>query len=503
MNRVFSVSALIGMLMLLISCAAPAVKTDSRAMPEWAATGDTSRYPSEFYITGVGSAQVRYGDTAAAQSKADSRAMAQVAKQIEVVIQQQTSSFEREVSSGGQPLNQRDIWEKTAAYVQIKIEGVRIEKRHLNQTGKRMYSLALFDRAAQGQIVSQEITALKSNAAALTAEAERQQHSPETVYRAATAYGLAIQKLILALRKNQYLGVIAPQMVHTDITGALASLQADVTAFMSRFQLMIIGGDHQHGRVGGHLAEPLEVKITYQRQPAPSVPVYFDFAKGSGAIDSRARSNAAGIAATRVTHLGPTGQKVNKIIAAIDIYPSSSEIRRELAQVIPPVSDRFTYQLPPLEEIRVAVIINDYNLGYRQADSYTQNQVRQTISDYKLALVKDIPPAYQLDDYDVAGGPRLAEKLKALTAVADIALVGEVRSTLLDSSSASGLVVTRARAVVKFLELATGREMGNVDISLKAAGPSRDEAGRRNLRQVAGAAAQQVEKEIKRIFLGE
>ena len=87
-------------------------------MPQWVTTGVRPRYPSDLYITGVGSAEIKYNDTAAAQAQADARALAQVAKQIEVVIQQRSSSLEREVgSSSGGTLNQRDVWEKTAAFV--------------------------------------------------------------------------------------------------------------------------------------------------------------------------------------------------------------------------------------------------------------------------------------------------------------------------------------------------------------------------------------------------
>ena len=146
----------------------------------WINSGGISQYPADLFITGVGSAMVEYSDTASAQAKADSRAIAQVAKQIEVVVKQLSSSFERELSSSAKgSLNQKDIWEKTAAFVKIKIEGVRIEDRYFDKKNNRIYSLALFDRMAQGEMVSNEISTLESNAAALILEAEKSRNKIE------------------------------------------------------------------------------------------------------------------------------------------------------------------------------------------------------------------------------------------------------------------------------------------------------------------------------------
>ena len=44
--------------------------------------------------------------------------------------------------------------------------------------------------------------------------------------------------------------------------------------------------------------------------------------------------------------------------------------------------------------------------------------------------------------------------------------------------------------------------MGGADLSLKAAGPDRDEAGRRGLEKMSATASRAVEKEIQRILFG-
>ena len=304
------------------------------------------------------------------------------------------------------------------------------------------------------------------------------------------------------MRKNQYLGIIAPQMIHRDISSTLARLQADVTDLMSQFSFEIVGGDNQKGIVGGNLLQPLQVKVFYRNQPAPSVPIMFAFAQGSGNVDPYTRSNPSGLVSSSVSNLGPTGERINKISVYINVYPSDPNIQKELSAIITPAYAQFTYELPPIEEIRVAVLINEYNLGYEQRESFLKNQVVQSLERSKLQVIKEIPQAYQLESYDLSGGPGLAQKLKKLSEMADLAVVGESRATLLDTSSGSSLIIAKARAVIKIFDLSSNTELGNVDVSTKGAGPDRNEAGRRTLKKLSASAGRAVDKEIQRTLFG-
>ena len=116
--------------------------------------------------------------------------------------------------------------------------------------------------------------------------------------------------------------------------------------------------------------------------------------------------------------------------------------------------------------------------------------------------MKEIPQEYRLDEYDVRGGAKLSQKLKKLSSIADIGIIGEVRATLLDTSVSSSLIFARARAVVKIFDLASNTELGNVDVSLKGAGPDRDEAGRRTLQKISSKASEAVDREIQRVLFG-
>ena len=173
-----------------------------------------------------------------------------------------------------------------------------------------------------------------------------------------------------------------------------------------------------------------------------------------------------------------------------------------MSAIVTPVYAQFTYELPPIEEIRVAVLINEYNLGYEQRESFLKNHVVQSLGRSKLQIIKEIPQEYRLEAYDLTGGPGLAPKLKKLSAIADLAIVGEARATLLDTSAGSALIIAKARAVIKIFDLSSNTELGNVDVSTKGAGPDRDEAGRRTLKKLSVSAGKDVDREIQRTLFG-
>ena len=150
----------------------------------------------------------------------------------------------------------------------------------------------------------------------------------------------------------------------------------------------------------------------------------------------------------------------------------------------------------------MAVLINEYNLGYEQRQSFLKNQVVQILSRSRLQVIKKIPQTYQLESYDLAGGPGLAEKLKKLSEIADLAVFGESRATLQNTSSGSSLIIAKARAVIRIFDLSSNTELGNVDVSTKGAGPDRDEAGRRTLKKLSGSAGKAVDREIQRTLFG-
>ncbi len=468
-------------------------------------TGGVKRFPPDLYITGVGSGEVIYGDTASAQAEADSRAIAQVAKQIRVIIQQQDQSIVGETSAPGDkdPVTRYSVWQQTAASVDLKIEGVRIEDRHYDQKSQRLFSLALFDRMDQGRVISDKIATLETGAEVLIREAEKHKNNITKVHRSVMAYGLALKKLLQALRYNQYLSIIAPRLTHRGLARSLSDLESNFSGLLARFSMEIISGDKQKGTIGGDLLQPLTARANYDGAPVPSLPVMFAFVTGSGNIDHRARTNKNGLASSTAGNLGPTGKSINKIRAYLNYYPSDQKLQQELNLVFPPVFAQFTYFLPAVEEIRIAVLISEYNMGHRQPQAYLSNQITRELSQARMNILRDIPEEYRLSSFHSNGGTALEANLNKLSGIADIVILGEVKSNVMEGSYSANLVFSQARALVKIIDLVKNTELGSVDISAKGAGPSREESGRRTIRKVSTKASTVVAKEVKRVLLGQ
>ena len=107
-----------------------------------------------------------------------------------------------------------------------------------------------------------------------------------------------------------------------------------------------------------------------------------------------------------------------------------------------------------------------------------------------------------IGSFDFNGGSEVGAKLLQLGSIADIAIVGEVKSTLMDNTFSESLVFSRARALVKIYDLESTTEIANIDISLKGAGPSREESGLRAIKKVSSIASDKVTMEVKRVLFG-
>lgn len=498
-------------LFLIVVLLAPLIQFPASApaevagVPSWVQTGGVKQFPPDLYITGIGSGEVISGDTASAQAEADSKAIAQVAKQIRVKIQQQDQSIVGETSAPGDkvPVTRYSVWQQTAASVDLKIEGVRIEDRHFDQKSQRLFSLALFDRMDQGRVISGKISTLETGAEVLMREAEKHKNNIDKVHRSVMAYGLALKKLLQALRFNQYLSIIAPRLSHHGLSRSLSDLESDFGGLLARFSMEVISGDNQTGTIGGDLMHPLTTRVNYDGAPVPSLPIMFGFVTGSGNIDYRARTNENGQASSMAGSLGPTGNTINKIRAYLNYYPSDKELQRELNLVFLPVFAQFTYFLPAVETIRIAVLINEYNMGRRQPQAYLSNQITRELSQARMNILRDIPEEYRLLSFDSSSRPALESNLTKLSGVADIVILGEVKSNVMEGSYSSNLVFSQARAMVKIIDLEKNTELSSVDISAKGAGPSREESGRRTIRKVSAKASAVVAKEVKRVLLGQ
>jgi len=157
---------------LLNSCSTP-VKINQ---PEWFQTGKHPEYSESFFMLGVGVSTTK-GDPDRAVKEADDMARAEIAKQIQVNIEQ---SFDSEVSEKIVGRNEKEFREylsqsklHTKSWVGMELSGVEIVKRWNDPKRDVYYSLAALDRRKAAAGLKTEITRLTKAVSSYQAMAEK------------------------------------------------------------------------------------------------------------------------------------------------------------------------------------------------------------------------------------------------------------------------------------------------------------------------------------------
>jgi len=146
------------------------------SQPEWFQTGKHPEYPESFFMLGVGASTTK-GDPDRAAKEADDMARAEIAKQIQVNIEQ---SFDSEVSEKTVGRNEKGFREflshsklRTKSWVGLELSGVEIAKRWNDPKRGVYYSLAALDRGKAAAGLKTEITMLTKAVSSYQAMAEK------------------------------------------------------------------------------------------------------------------------------------------------------------------------------------------------------------------------------------------------------------------------------------------------------------------------------------------
>ena len=144
--------------------------------PEWFKTGKHPEYPESFFMLGAGASTTK-GDPDRAAKEADDMARAEIAKQIQVNIEQ---SFDSEVSEKVAGRNEKEFREflshsklRTKSRVDLELSGVEIAERWNDPKRDVYYSLAVLDRGKAAAGLKTEITMLIKAVSSYQAMAEK------------------------------------------------------------------------------------------------------------------------------------------------------------------------------------------------------------------------------------------------------------------------------------------------------------------------------------------
>lgn len=182
----YRIPAVIAISVAIVACS---TTPERAAMPDWV-MGASAKYPNALYLTGRG--------TAPTIADAQDRARADLAKQFEVAVQEQTQQSQHfEQSTKGEVTTQsleQQVSRNVAAYTSRSLQGVEIGDLWHDTERNEEHALAVLDRNKARRQFEQEIAALDDTAAQDLKQAE---FETQPLYKAAN-----VQQAIDAQQKR-------------------------------------------------------------------------------------------------------------------------------------------------------------------------------------------------------------------------------------------------------------------------------------------------------------
>jgi len=332
--------------------------------PKWAETNSHKNYPPSKYLLGVGIADEK--------TRAVELARADVAKQIQVKIESELETMEKETASGLNRTFQSEITSRTKSVVSETVAGIEIKET--KRVKKTYYALAVLNKQNYLRGLQQEMDDI-SSAADQYIQSARELIRRGDLFAALDNYiaaqdeiaGLYVKRsLYTALSsKNYSIGALSP-----------AEVQTEVRALLSGINLKITDGDNQTGQIGAQLKEPVSARIYYsgddgQEYGLRQFPVIVKY--GSGETIGKLNSDEKGaVSVTVVT--SPDGSVI--------FTPDFGKIPERFRGNIPKIHAMAHYNI---QSSNVAVAVNILNIS-GQTDPALNKKVSGLINEngYKI-----------------------------------------------------------------------------------------------------------------------
>ncbi|UCD84380.1 MAG: LPP20 family lipoprotein [Deltaproteobacteria bacterium] len=478
--------------------------------PVWVEKGKTSRYPEQFYLIGIGlttSSENPEED----RSRADNNARSELAKQIQVSVEQQITDMEQEIIKTG-----KRGWVSTEQVSQMKVEssssvnltlrGLAIAERWFGPREKIHYSLAVLNRSETASRLRTEIKNLKKAAQTLISYGQGYEGKGDYIL-ALKSYLKAIGELIKASTQQIILEVVREETNagHPAELGDLSTteLESTVERIITNLKIHPHRGDSQKGEPEKSLPEPLVARVTYddgvKQVPIKNASVHFSFKKGKGSLEPSAKTDTVGLASAKVYKVESTGEAINTVAASInpegmitkDEVIAGSKWWTELGKI----ETVFTYQLLTKTAMRIVVKVFEDNLGAPMTNSFVENEVVKRLVESGFTVVDQnaVRAKMSLTQLKTATDEDLVSRLGS---IADLIVVGKASSQF-SSKMADNFIFCRARGAIRALRTDTGRVIASVDIESKGPGNTKEKAGKKSLQSLSGKVAEELVKKIE------
>ena len=208
----------------------PNVSADSR--PEWL-SGNSKRFPSEFYLTGLGQSS--------SLVQANDAARAELGKTIRVSIKSDLASRQSVTAqkSGGKSSEQisSETMQRISSSSRVDLQGVDIAENWMDPHTKEHFSLAVLDRK-KGEIgLQQEMGILEKDISALLGSSEQ----GDDVLARIGFMMQAREKLDRHIELNQYLRVVSMTNKGREAPISGADYGRELTALQNSIAISVVG----------------------------------------------------------------------------------------------------------------------------------------------------------------------------------------------------------------------------------------------------------------------
>ncbi len=293
--------------------------------PVWLPNGNHPAFSTGQYLIGIGVA-TRTRDKDGDIQRADANARAEIAKQIQVHLEEQMLSVSEhriENHGGSKPVREssnESITIRNRQHVIFTVEGVEIIDRFFDEKAKCHYSMAVMHKARTSARLTAEAEDLYEQSAQLEHESDTLLSRNELV--------MSIQKLIVATQK--YEDADTKRMV-ASICGGPQILKIrenpclKLNQILEKIHIICLSGNGQHAQIGRSLPEPVKVMAIYDRDiPVARLPLLAQFQARSEKSDMTVHCDDKGVAVITVSDIGKTGKEEN----ALKIGPAWRDVVR-------------------------------------------------------------------------------------------------------------------------------------------------------------------------------
>ncbi len=478
--------------------------------PIWVEKGKTSRYPEQFYLIGIG-LTTSSGNPEEDRSRADNNARSELAKQIQVSVEQQITDIEQEIEKTGkrgkittEQVSRMKV--ESSSSVNLILRGLAIAERWHDPREKSHYSLAVLNRSEASSRLRAEIKKLKADAQTLISYGQGYEVRGGYIL-ALKSYLKAIGKLVKASTRQLILEVVKEEMetARPRELGPLTTTKIESTMerIIAHLKIYPYSGENQKGEIEKPLPEPLVARVSYddgvKQVPVKNVSVLFSFQKGKGSLEPSTKTDPDGLASTKVYKIESTGEAINTIVARVnpegmvmkDEGVAGSKWWKELGKI----ETVFTYQLLTKPATRIVVKIFEDNLGSPMTSSFVENEVikRLVASGFTVVDQKAVQSKMSTAQLKAASDKDLISQLGA---IADLVIIGEASSQF-SSKLADNFLFCRSRGAIRALRTDTGRVIASVDLEGKAPGNTKEKAGIKSLQVLSKKVGTELVKQIE------